>query len=110
MHRFQYQKRPKHPSRFLLSVCVFLIITLFFLQGISALLTSTVIRQKESLENAVMHSVTHCYTIEGSYPEDLAYLKKYYGLTYDEELFSVEYRSVDPNIFPDIKIIERKDH
>lgn len=111
MRRFQYQKQPNHPPRFLLSVCVFLIITLLFLQGISSLLTSTVTRQKESLENAIMHSVTYCYTVEGSYPGDLAYLKEYYGLTYDEELFFVDYHSSGANIFPDITIVERKkDH
>ena len=65
-------------------------------------------RQKESLENAVMRDVTYCYTVEGAYPESLEYLEEHYGLTYDEDLFFVDYRISGANIFPDITVIEKK--
>lgn len=109
MTRFQYQKQPHHPPKFILSICVFMMILLLFIQGISSLSTSTIKRQKESLENAIMRSVTYCYTVEGSYPGNLMYLKEYYGLTYDEDLFFVDYHTSGSNILPDITIIERKD-
>ena len=71
----------------LLSVGVFLVIVFVFLQGISSISEGTRKRQRESLENAIMRSVTHCYAVEGAYPADLEYLKSRYGLTYDETLF-----------------------
>ncbi len=110
MSRFQYQKQPYQPPKFILSVCVFLAVLLLFVQGISSFSEGTVKRQKESLENAIMRSVTYCYTVEGSYPGNLEYLKEYYGLTYDENLFFVDYRTTGSNILPDITIIERKDN
>ena len=110
MSRFQYQKQPYQPPKFILSVCAFLAILLLFVQGVSSLSASTVKRQKESLENAIVRSVTYCYAVEGSYPGNLEYLKEYYGLTYDEELFFVDYRTAGSNILPDITIIERKDN
>ena len=64
-------------------------------------------RQKESLENAVTRSVTYCYTVEGTYPENLDYLKDNYGLIYDEETFFVDYRIIGSNVLPDITIIEK---
>lgn len=110
MSRFQYQKQPCQPPKFILSVCVFLAFLLLFTQGISSFSAGTVKRQKESLENAIMRSITYCYTVEGSYPGNLEYLKEYYGLIYDEDLFFVDYRTSGSNILPDITIIERKDN
>lgn len=107
MSRFEYRRQSHHAPRFLLSVCVFLLILVVFVQGISSLSTSTKKRQKESLENAIMRDVTYCYTVEGTYPESLEYLKENYGLTYDEDLFFVDYRIAGSNILPDVTIIER---
>lgn len=109
MSRFQYKKPSQKPSGFLLSVCVFLVILFIFIQGLTSLSDSTVKRQKESLENAITRSVTYCYTVEGTYPENLDYLKENYGLTYDEDTFFVDYRVIGSNILPDITIIEKGD-
>lgn len=107
MSRFEYRRQSDHAPKFLLSVCVFLLILFLFVQGISSFSVSTRKRQKESLENAIMRNVTYCYTVEGSYPESLNYLKENYGLTYDEDLFFVDYRISGSNILPDVTIIER---
>jgi len=95
MSRFQYKKTTHKPSGFLLSVCVFLAVLTLFIQGLSSLSDST--------------SVTYCYTVEGAYPESLDYLKDNYGLTYDEDVFYVDYRVIGSNILPDITIIEKGD-
>lgn len=108
MNRFGYKKQPNRPSGFLLSVCLFLFIIFLFVQGISSLSTSTRERQKESLENAIMRNITYCYTVEGAYPESLSYLKENYGLTYDEDLFFVDYQITGSNILPDVTIIEKE--
>lgn len=108
MGRFQYQKEPRHISAFLLSLCLFVFILLFFFQGISSFSADTRRRQQESLENALMRSITHCYTVEGAYPESLDYLKEHYGLFYDENQFFVDYRVTVPNILPDVTVMERR--
>ncbi len=109
MSRFQYKNQSRKPSGFLLSVLIFLAILVIFIQGISSLSDSTLRRQKESLANAITRSVTYCYTVEGAYPENLEYLKKNYGLTYDEDAFFVDYRVIGANVLPDITIIEKGD-
>lgn len=108
MKRFVYRKQKESRSKMFLSVAVFLVIALVFWQGISSVSTGTKRRQRESLENALVRSVTHCYALEGAYPETLAYLKEHYGLTYDESLFFVDYQPIGSNILPDITIIERE--
>lgn len=109
MSRFQYKKQTNKSSGILLSLCVFLVVLIIFIQGLSSLSDSTMRRQKESLENAITRSVTYCYTVEGAYPEDLDYLKDNYGLTYDEETFFVDYHVIGSNVLPDITIIEKGD-
>ena len=91
------------------SILVFLAIALLFFQGISSVSSGTRKRQKESLENAITRSITHCYAVEGSYPASLEYLKENYGLTYDENLFFVDYQTIGSNILPDVTIIEREE-
>ena len=109
MSRFTYKKQPRTAPKFLLSVCLFFAILFLFVGGVSSLSTGTRQRQKESLENAITRGITYCYAMEGTYPESLDYLRENYGLTYDENLFFVDYRVTGSNIFPDVTIIERKD-
>lgn len=108
MHRFEYKKN--HRSfRFSLTLLLFGLILLLFLYGVNTLSDSNVSRQKDSLEKVLSRSITYCYSVEGVYPESLEYLKEHYGLTYNEELFFVDYRTTGSNLLPDVTIIERKD-
>lgn len=108
MNRFVYHRQKHTMSKQFLSVGVFALIVLIFFQGISTISDGTRKRQRESLENAITRSITHCYAIEGTYPANLDYLKKNYGLTYDENLFFVDYQAIGSNILPDVTIIERR--
>ncbi len=107
MARFQYRKPSRTYRKFVVSVCVFTLITAVFYQGIDSLSSSTQRRQKESLENALNRNITYCYAVEGAYPESLDYLKEHYGLTYDEDRFFVDYQVIGANILPNITIIEK---
>lgn len=109
MSRFQYQKQSKKTSGFVLSICVFLVVLILFMNGISSVSESTKKRQKEALDHALSRSITYCYAVEGAYPESLEYLKTNYGLTYDENLFFVDYKASGSNIFPDVTIIEKEE-
>lgn len=107
MNRFTEQKQSHHVPRWIFSIFLFLLILFLFTQGISSLSENTKRRQKENLERAILRDITYCYTLEGRYPESIDYLKKNYGLTYDEDLFFIDYRVSGSNILPDITIIER---
>ena len=107
MARFQKKQSSPVFRGLLLSVYLFLLIFFLFFSGISHLSEDTVRRQKETLENTLNRSITYCYAVEGAYPQSLDYLKTNYGITYNEDLFFVDYRISGANIFPDVTIIER---
>ena len=65
-------------------------------------------KQQESLETALARDITHCYAVEGFYPPSLSYMEEHYGLTYDKDLFFVDYQPIGSNIRPDVTVISRK--
>lgn len=108
MARFQHQKKPWPHRRFVLAAFFFLVTFLCFFYGIDSLSSSSLHRQKETLQNALTRGVTYCYALEGRYPESLEYLKQSYGLVYDEDRFFVDYHPIGSNIMPEITIIEKR--
>ena len=63
-------------------------------------------RQREALEKALQRNVLLCYTLEGHYPDTLEELLEKYPLTYDQEVFVIDYRLQGGNILPEIVILE----
>ena len=76
-----------------------------FILGVGQIGASTIDKQQESLESALERDIIQCYCLEGMYPPSLDYIKKHYGLSYDEDLFFVDYRPIASNLYPDVTII-----
>lgn len=108
MNRFE-QPAP-HLGRklvFILPAAAFVILLLLFLQGISSVGDTALDKQQESLETALSRSISQCYAVEGVYPPSLDYLKEHYGLTYDDDLFFVDYQVFGSNLMPDVTVLKR---
>lgn len=79
----------------------------FFIYGINTVDSTTTSEQAKRLEITIRRSTAQCYAVEGTYPPDLDYLKKHYGLIYDTNLFYVDYTAIGSNIMPDITILPK---
>lgn len=51
------------------------------------------------------YSLSIRYSVEGAYPESLAYLKKHYGITWNEKKYKVSYEVIAKNIRPEVQVI-----
>lgn len=91
----------------LLSLAALICLFFLFYKGILSVSATTLEKQQESLENALSRSITQCYAVEGTYPPSLSYLEEHYGLTYNKELFYVDYRPIGSNIMPDVTVLSR---
>ena len=69
-------------------ICVFILMIGMLLFGVSSVTKETT--QKEQ---------------EGAYPESLAYLKKHYGITWNEKKYKVSYEVIAKNIRPEVQVI-----
>ncbi len=59
------------------------------------------------VRDAVRSAILTCYAVEGAYPPDIDYLKRNYGLAFNEELYIVSYDSFASNVMPDVRVMER---
>lgn len=106
MSRFTNQSKISLNKIWLLFCAVFILfIFLFCYIGINNIDRSSLDEQAKSLDKSIRQSVVHCYCVEGTYPPDLNYLKENYKISYNEELFYVDYIALGSNIMPDITII-----
>lgn len=59
------------------------------------------------VKQAVQKAALECYSIEGSYPTDIQYLKQHYGLYIQEEKYLIRYHYIGANIMPDTDVYPR---
>ena len=90
-----------------ISVVIFVLIAVFFIQAVEYSGRSSIEKEQESLENALSRDIVQCYAIEGRYPPSLEYLEQHYGLTYDKNTFFVDYQPIAANLYPDYTVILR---
>ena len=78
-----------------------------FAFGVNLLETMNNDEKSKTLEELIMRSALHCYSLEGAYPEELNYLEDNYHLVIDRERYIVHYENFADNIAPDITVIVR---
>lgn len=77
-------------------------ITIFFVTNITRMEKENFDKSCHTLTEAVRKAAVNCYAIEGQYPDNLDYLLKNYGLSYDTKKFMVHYELIGSNLMPDI--------
>lgn len=98
-----------HFSGVYVSMLLFVVLFLFFLYMVGNISNTTIDRQEESLNNALNRAIVSCYSVEGTYPPSLEYIKEHYGLVYDEETFYIDYTAIGSNIYPDVTVLRRNE-
>ncbi|MCM1524288.1 MAG: hypothetical protein NC120_07495 [Ruminococcus sp.] len=62
----------------------------------------------ESVRSAIVKAAALCYASEGSYPENLEYLQDNYGISINDDKYTVHYGYVGGNIPPEVIVTVRK--
>lgn len=68
---------------------------------------SSIDEGRRAIEDAVRRATVMCYAIEGRYPEDIAYIERFYGVHIDKYRYAVRYVIFADNLFPNITVIEK---
>jgi hypothetical protein len=100
------RNRKKGNKKTVLTLIGFAAVMLLFLFSVHFASSGNTDRQRQSLEKAIQRDVTYCYATTGRYPKTLDYIERVYGLTYDKELFEVEYEIVGSKIPPTVTITQ----
>ena len=89
------------------SILFLLLILLCFFTALSRLDTGRQEQGRQQLEEAVRRTAVSCYALEGQYPPSVVYMRKHYGLSYDEDRYSVHYEVFAANLMPDITVLDQ---
>ena len=89
------------------AILIFVALILAFVLLINNITTKNSGRELQIVRDAVKNSALTCYAVEGMYPDDLAYLREHYNLSYNEERYHVFYEPIASNLMPSIKVAER---
>lgn len=90
----------------ILPVVMFLAIGGAFFYGVGNVSRTSEKEGQRILQEALKRAMVQCYSIEGMYPPDVAYLENNYGMIYDHDKYIVHYEVFASNIMPDIMVIQ----
>lgn len=65
---------------------------------------TSAVQEKKQAENSLRRAIVSCYALEGFYPENYEYIKKYYGVRIDEDKYFVHYDIFAANVMPDFGV------
>lgn len=91
----------------IVSVLVFGIAMVCLLYGFQGLDHTSSNEDLKRVEDSVKNAIIECYSIEGSYPQDLEYLQKEYGVYINNDRYRVHYEYVGSNVMPEY-VVYRK--
>ncbi len=83
------------------SICLIIAVS----TAITSVETTNSQEQLSALEDTIMRSAIHCYSLEGAYPTEISYLEENYDLVIDWDKYIVHYEMFASNIAPDITVI-----
>ena len=102
-----YVKKKSFSITAYLPILLLVVVLGVFIAFSDSFYQSSLSSEKDVLQKALNRSITQCYALEGSYPNDLVYLEDHYGLTYNKNRFFIDYQYIGDNLRPDVTIIER---
>ncbi len=94
-------------SRNLFSGIAFALTVALIVSVLSAFEQRVIDENAQIIEKNIRQAAIYCYAVEGAYPQDIEYLKRYYGLTTDDEKYYISYESFGSNIMPDIVVVKK---
>ena len=87
-----------------LIIVVFAVLTL---NGIFSFGGNADSKRLELIRDTIKKAAVQCYAIEGSYPTDLNYLVKNYGIVLNENSYFYHYVFIGSNTMPDVSVIRK---
>jgi predicted PurR-regulated permease PerM len=101
------RKKLRRISAVVLTLCVSVAFVVLAAVGIIGFNRSLQHQQLAAVQQSVQNAVIHCYSLEGSYPPNLEYLHKSYGLILDKTHYIYDYSIFASNIPPEVHILRK---
>lgn len=91
--------------RHFIPVLAAMILCMLFYSGISLTQKDSLLKEQDTLTQALEGGAVRTYALTGQYPQGLDELLNDYHITYDKEKFVVEYMPNGSNLLPSISVL-----
>lgn len=91
----------------ILPLVLFILLIIWFTMSLIKTEAAAKNQQLSAVNQAVLNGAVLCYSIEGTYPENLDYLIDNYKVVYNSDKYIVHYEFFASNIRPNISVIEK---
>ena len=90
------------------AVLIFIALIVAFVLLITNITNKSSGRELRIVKEAVKNAALTCYVVEGTYPDDVQYLRDNYNLAYNKDKYFVEFRQKPfaSNVMPNIIVQE----
>ena len=61
----------------------------------------------DAIRENILSTAVQCYTVEGVFPPNLAYMEEQYGLVVDKDAYIITYDAFSSNVLPDVRVLVR---
>lgn len=102
-----YKKKTRHLFEYFFVIVFFAAIIIWFFAGYSNLEKSTNNENLAFTKESIKKAALLCYSIEGSFPPDIDYLKDNYNLIVNEDRYIIGYDTFAANVMPEITVYVR---
>lgn len=89
------------------ALLIFLCAVCFIWFGLIDAEQTSISQDTERVKEAIQKASLTCYSMEGRYAKDLAYLQKYYGLYLEQDAYHIQYRYQGQNLMPEISVYHK---
>lgn len=90
--------------RAIIIACLVVLALVACIVGVLSFQKSNGDQSATSIRESVITTAMQCYAIEGSYPSSLKHLKDVYGLTVNEDDYTIHYEWFADNIPPSVAV------
>lgn len=96
----------KTKSKLLVLIVVLCVVVVVAALGIMSYVNAQSAEQgAQTLRESILDAAVQCYAIEGQYPPSVDYLKDNYGITINDDTYTVYYEVFAPNVAPTVEVV-----
>lgn len=101
------QQRKKSRQRIIAVVVIVCACAVALVVALNAIFANAREQGAASIKNTILNAAMQCAAVEGSFPNNIAYLEEHYDLRVNHDDYVIIYEVLGSNVLPSIVVVPR---
>lgn len=101
------QQRRKSRQRIIAVVVIVCACAIALVVALNAIFANAREQGAASIKNTILNAAMQCAAVEGSFPNNIAYLEEHYDLRVNHDDYVIIYEVLGSNVLPSIVVVPR---